>query len=283
MRKIEAHPDAAIFPMMSADDLANLAADIKANGQVHPIVIGKIEVDGKTKEVIVDGRNRYEACEIAGVEPKFTDLNGHDPKAFILSSNIVRRHMTAGQRAMAYARIYPMGQHGGARKPKIGLEKPALADFPGVTSQRVADARIIIEFAADFVEAVISGATIISDGVKEAKKRKAAASTEEAKMDQLREAAPDLADLVVEGMKLDEAVAAAKERAEGIARQRKLVAEEVNRTLDFLVQANIDPRTRAEQITALFDASDDAPRLDQAIATLEYIFKSVEKGEPDVG
>jgi hypothetical protein len=33
--------------------------------------------------------------------------NGHDPKAFILSSNIARRHMTAGQRAMAYARIYP--------------------------------------------------------------------------------------------------------------------------------------------------------------------------------
>jgi hypothetical protein len=56
--------------------------------------------------------------------------------------------MTAGQRAMAYAWIYPAAQHGGARKSKIGLEKPALADFPGVTQQRVSDARLIIELPA---------------------------------------------------------------------------------------------------------------------------------------
>lgn len=101
-RKIEAHPDAAIFPIMSPDELAELAEDIKTNGQRFPIVIGKYE----DREVIVDGRNRFAACEIAGVEPKFKQLNGHDAKAFILSVNINRRHMSAGQRAMATAMIY---------------------------------------------------------------------------------------------------------------------------------------------------------------------------------
>ena len=112
MSRIEAHPDAAIFPMMSADELADLAVDIKENGQRFPIIIGPYE----GREVIVDGRNRYEACEIAGVDPKFEKLNGHDPKAFILSVNIKRRHMNAGQRAMATAMIYPKPQNGGARK-----------------------------------------------------------------------------------------------------------------------------------------------------------------------
>ena len=40
------------------------AADIKANGLVHPIML---DVDGK---ILVDGRNRLKACEIAGVEPE---------------------------------------------------------------------------------------------------------------------------------------------------------------------------------------------------------------------
>ncbi|MET4017760.1 hypothetical protein ACVWXQ_003019 [Bradyrhizobium sp. S3.14.4] len=275
MRKIEAHPDAAIFPMMSADDLANLAADIKAHGLVHPIVIGKIEVaDGKTKEVIVDGRNRYEACEIAGVEPRFAELNGHDPKAFILSSNIARRHMTAGQRAMAYARIYPtQGTRGRGNKiPKFG-------EFTGVTSQRVADARLILEWAPDLVDNVQNGSTIISEGVKEAKKRADAASTEEAKLDQLRNAAPDLADLVAEArMKLDEATAAAKERADSLIRQRKLVAEEMARTLDFFVQDNLDAETRAEQIAALFDVTQATAEMKQMSETLALLISHAQRG-----
>jgi hypothetical protein len=48
------------------------------------------------------------ACRIAGVKPKFEELNGAtDPFAYILSANINRRHMTKGQCAMAVAMIYP--------------------------------------------------------------------------------------------------------------------------------------------------------------------------------
>lgn len=50
-------------------------------------------------EVIVDGRNRFEACRRAGVEPKFERLNGVDVAALILAENVERRNLSAGQRA----------------------------------------------------------------------------------------------------------------------------------------------------------------------------------------
>lgn len=47
----EIHPAAELFPLMGDDDIAALAADIKANGLRQPIVL---DGDGK----LVDGRKR---------------------------------------------------------------------------------------------------------------------------------------------------------------------------------------------------------------------------------
>jgi ParB-like chromosome segregation protein Spo0J len=78
------HPAAAVFPEIAATDLQALADDIKQNGLVHPIMRTP---DG----VIIDGRNRLKACEIAGVEPRFEDYTGSNPVGFIVSSNLKRR------------------------------------------------------------------------------------------------------------------------------------------------------------------------------------------------
>jgi ParB-like chromosome segregation protein Spo0J len=60
------HQSADLFPIMTDEELADLAADIKANGLLHPIVVDK---DG----VLIDGRNRARPCEIAEVElPSFS-------------------------------------------------------------------------------------------------------------------------------------------------------------------------------------------------------------------
>ena len=97
------HPIAALFPMLADAELHELAADIKANGLRFPIVRDK---EGKT---LIDGRNRLKACEIADVKPTFRNLDGEDPVAFIVSSNIARRNLNKGQQAILLARIFPEG------------------------------------------------------------------------------------------------------------------------------------------------------------------------------
>lgn len=95
----EVHPAAELFPLMGDDDLAALAADIKANGLRQPIVI-----DGSGK--LLDGRNRLAACTIAKVEPVFVSSNGDDPVALVVSLNVKRRNLSASQRAIAAAEAW---------------------------------------------------------------------------------------------------------------------------------------------------------------------------------
>ena len=93
----EAHPAAAIFPMMGDADLAALAEDIREHGLREPIVLH----DDK----IVDGRNRYAGCRLAGVVPRFRDWKGEGSVVrWVLSANLHRRHLTDQQRAMVAAK-----------------------------------------------------------------------------------------------------------------------------------------------------------------------------------
>lgn len=95
--ELKSHPIADIFPMLSDDDLRGLSADIKANGQRDPIIV----FQGK----LLDGRNRYKACDLAGVVPRTTDFKGSKTEAmiFVWSTNFHRRHLTSSQAAMALA------------------------------------------------------------------------------------------------------------------------------------------------------------------------------------
>lgn len=89
------HEAANLFPI-DEDSLQALADDIKANGQVNPIEL----MDGK----ILDGRRRWSACQIAGVEPETVEVNPADPVAYVLSINLHRRHLNPSQKAMVAAR-----------------------------------------------------------------------------------------------------------------------------------------------------------------------------------
>jgi ParB-like chromosome segregation protein Spo0J len=91
----EFHPLAAIFPVMAEPEIADLAADIKTNGLRVPIVL----YQGK----ILDGRNRYRACDKAEVEPQFVEYEGDQPIQYVLSLNLRRRHLTTSQKATVAA------------------------------------------------------------------------------------------------------------------------------------------------------------------------------------
>ena len=98
---IPVHPYAATYPMMSEGDLQALADDIKANGQREPIVLAHVDGIHSKQVVLIDGRNRHAACQLAGVKPEFrTDylVSGPQIPALIDSLNLHRRHLTPEQK-----------------------------------------------------------------------------------------------------------------------------------------------------------------------------------------
>jgi hypothetical protein len=77
-----------------------LAEDIKQNGLQNAITL----CEGK----ILDGRNRFEACRIAGVEPEYETFDGDDPLKAVISLNLMRRHLDESQRAVIASRVANM-------------------------------------------------------------------------------------------------------------------------------------------------------------------------------
>ena len=64
---------------------------------------------------ILDGRNRYRACDQANVVPKYETYDGDDNLAFVLSANLHRRQLTISQRQMIAAHMVTM-EWGGSRE-----------------------------------------------------------------------------------------------------------------------------------------------------------------------
>lgn len=187
---MEHHPVADLFPMLPDDELKDLAHDIAERGLLQPIVL---DAEGR----ILDGRNRYAACELANVEPSFETYDGDDPDGYALAVNIARRHLTKGQIAMVAARAL------------VKITNVEAARRVNVSRASVDHARIVMDYASDLIEPVITGTKPLADAYGIAQKRKRAAESEDAKLDKLRTEAPDLAGQVTDGtLALPEALGA---------------------------------------------------------------------------
>lgn len=204
----EVHPAAELFPLMGADDLDALAADIKANGLRQPIVL-----DGEGR--IVDGRCRFRACELAKVEPVFTTLNGEEPLAVVVSLNVHRRNLTKAQLAIAAREAWPLYEvpTGAAAHGKSGKSSPTrtreeLSTLFGVSDKSIQQARALDD---DLAAKVKTGDRSLADAYAEHQTRVDEAKRTDALTD-------DLAERVrAEKLALAEAEAIEAERRERVA------------------------------------------------------------------
>lgn len=176
-QEYEFHPYAAVVPMLAQPELNALAADIQGNGLREDIVL----LDGK----VLDGRNRYKACRIAGVTPRFRDFNGEgDPIAFIVSKNLCRRQLTASQKALAVAKIADLPRGNPSLNTSKPPAKPNSAQMRNRTAAEAAKdvdvsprtveqaKQVLREAPKETVEKVERGEKSVATAVKEIKAEK---------------------------------------------------------------------------------------------------------------
>lgn len=170
--ELELHPLCTLFPRLAGSAFDALRDDIRVNGLRHPIVLHQ--------GMILDGGNRYRACVDAGIEPKFAKFEGSNLVSFVLSANLHRRHMSAGQQAaiVASATDWAKAQtHGGDRKTGQGeglhLETVAQrAATSGATTRTQKDADKLVREAPALAKQVTQGNKSLYQAVKESKPSK---------------------------------------------------------------------------------------------------------------
>lgn len=172
---MEFHPIANVFPMLPQEELESLAADIKENGLHHPVTT--------FEGMILDGRNRYVACELAGVECRFEEYQGDAPVAFVISENIARRHLDESQRSMCAARLANLkdGQRADYAGASIDapVTQPQAAKLLNVSRPSVQRAKTVLEHGipelvqlVDVGEIAVSRASEIAKELPEVQREK---------------------------------------------------------------------------------------------------------------
>ncbi len=159
MKTMLFHPVSELFPVMAQGEFEALVADITQNGLREPIhVLG---------ESIVDGRHRYRACQAAGVEPRFVEVDPvADVYALVISLNLRRRHLSESQRAMIAARLESYS-HGGhrpaAQDANLHLARSDASQMFNVSPRSVASAaRVYAQGAPELIAAVDAGQLAVS-------------------------------------------------------------------------------------------------------------------------
>lgn len=223
--KMKVHPVAALFPMMGADELAALAADITERGQLQPIVVG---AGGE----ILDGRNRAVSCEMAGVAPDYVTYQGDDPAGYALAANVQRRNLTTSQRYMIMEQ---------ARR----LNGQSMRKAAGGTNSyhsHLAEAATVLDHAPDLAADVASGLMPLYKAVEAARERKRQAQELAERLAAVQAEAPDQYQLIEAGQQsLDDAWAVLESRRSNAKQQadEQAVAHEaaVRRSANYLESA----------------------------------------------
>lgn len=157
---MEFHPVANVFPLMTGVEFDALVSDIDVNGQIQPI----FTYQGK----IIDGRNRYRACERLNIVPACIPYEGDESElvAFVVSLNLKRRHLSDSQRGMIAAKVANL--ENGQKASFANLQSRAVtqseaAELLNVSPRTVADAKAVQTHGApELIQAVEKGEVAVS-------------------------------------------------------------------------------------------------------------------------
>ena len=171
---MQIHPVAQLFPMLSGTGMDELVDSIKSQGLLNPCV--------KQGDVLLDGRNRMEACRIAGIEPQFIEYDGDSPVAFIIGVNLHRRQLDKGQKIALALEIEPYFAEEARKRMLAGVKSNPVENVPqgtksrdqaaaavGVSGKLVSAAKAIKEADPERFEKVKQGTLTVAKAKKEIK------------------------------------------------------------------------------------------------------------------
>ena len=157
--KKEFHLLSDIFPLIQGQEFESLVNDIREHGLLEPILL-------HTNGCIIDGRNRYRACELLGIEPTYRTWNGDEGSlvSFVVSMNLHRRHLNESQRAMVANKLASLSQGRPKENGQIcTFSQPEAAKMFNVSVRTIKHARKVSqEGTTELIEAVESGAMPVS-------------------------------------------------------------------------------------------------------------------------
>lgn len=221
----EYHPVANIFPMMSDDEFAALVEDIRVNGQRQPIYLHE--------DRIIDGRNRYRACQQLGIMPNVVAWDGEGSLvSFVVSLNLQRRHLSSSQKATVGLDILPMLEEEARERQRVAGEEFGRGKLPQLIGEAIEQPR---ERHAN--EAVQQAAQMVGTNrqyVSDAKK--------------LRDEAPELLERVRSGELTIPQAKTELKRAEVKQRLEEVVAREAEAPTGLFDVVVIDPPWPMEKI-----------------------------------
>ncbi len=189
------HPYAEKFPMLPDDELADLAESIRTNGLRHPIVV-------TPAGLVLDGRNRLEACKRAEVVPETVVYDGDDLAEYVIDANVGRRHMSTGARAMSTALVLKAA---GRRQDGRWVGWSRTSQTSGKSSgerEAMRQAGVVLDYEPDLAPRVVSGEVTLNAAYEQAK---AARESERLRTDEdaarayVEEYVPELAELIADG------------------------------------------------------------------------------------
>lgn len=202
------------FPLLPEEELKELSQDLEVSGQQHPIII--------YNGMILDGRNRIRAFQDTNLKEAAVEyFTGTEFEAVekIRGLNILRRHLTMGQRAHVALAYLPYEEaeakkRQGARtdlvpdpepsgQEKRGKSRNIVAEKFNLSGQRISEAKSLAMNAPDLSEEVKAGTKSLDKATREMKVRR---EDREKKIESLKNHAYDIYTQYLKGqIELDDA------------------------------------------------------------------------------